>query len=245
MRPSGLRFPRRFPYLLLGAIGLGNIGVRMLGRGSGRARERRNGLVVLLWLVVPIATVIALKSILYDTWRQLYFVYPALVLMAMAGAQALWDASGRAGRGKMLLRGLTVAGIAAALLHVGTFMVANHPFQDVYFNRLAGRDMADIKQRFELDYWGLWYRQILECVLARDGRPQITVLAANNPARYNPAILPAADRTRLSFVREQKDADYFVSNFRWHKAEYDIDASREVCNVMVGNARINVAYRLR
>jgi hypothetical protein len=233
------------PYLVLGATGLATLVVYPFQAGTHRGRDLRNTLVVLLWLFAPIVTVIGLKSILYDSWRQLYFVYPALVLLAVAGVRWLWEASARATRWARVLRRLTVVGTTAAFLPAAIFMCANHPFEDVYFNRLAGRDMLEVKQRFELDYWGLSYRQALECLLARDARPQIRVLVANDPGRYNGTIIPLADRRRLAFVEDQKDADYFVSNFRWHRAEYATDASREVCAVVVGNAKINVAYRLR
>ena len=35
--------------------------------------------------VGPILIVVLLDSVLYDGWRQIYFVYPALVLTAMRG----------------------------------------------------------------------------------------------------------------------------------------------------------------
>ena len=34
------------------------------------------------WLLGPLALVIGLHSILYDGWRHLYFIYPALLLLA-------------------------------------------------------------------------------------------------------------------------------------------------------------------
>ena len=35
-------------------------------------------------------------------------------------------------------------------------MIRDHPYQNVYFNLLAG---SDKRHRFELDYWGLSYKE--------------------------------------------------------------------------------------
>ena len=40
---------------------------------------------VLLWLVCPLAAVILLKSNLYDGWRQMFFIYPAILYIGVFG----------------------------------------------------------------------------------------------------------------------------------------------------------------
>jgi len=63
------------------------------------------------------------------------------------------------------------------------FMVKNHPFEHLYFTRFAGRDMQEIKQRFELDYWGLSNRQALEYIVRTDTSRRIRVFPLNYPGR--------------------------------------------------------------
>ena len=110
-------------------------------------------LVVALWLVAPPLAVITLKSTVYDAWRHLFFVYPALVIVAVSGCKALAGALASFPRRCRSLAGWVATGlILFDTAGVVYFMIRNHPYQNVYFNRLAGKDMALVKRRFELDY---------------------------------------------------------------------------------------------
>jgi hypothetical protein len=42
-------------------------------------------LIILGLFIIPIVTVITLDSELYDGWRQLYFIYTAIILIAVRG----------------------------------------------------------------------------------------------------------------------------------------------------------------
>ncbi|GAJ22942.1 unnamed protein product, partial [marine sediment metagenome] len=65
-------------------------------------------------------------------------------------------------------------------------MIKNHPHQNVYFNFFAGKN---IKERFELDYWGLSYKQALEYVLENDSSEIINIQVSQHPGVYNQFIL--------------------------------------------------------
>ena len=140
-------------------------------------------LLSLLWFFVPVVMVIALDSVFYDSWRHLFFVYPAFLLIALQGLTFVLDLSKRR-LGPPLRTVAKVALTCAVVLSLATtirFMVRHHPHQNVYFNRLAGPDMATVKIRFEMDYWGLSYRRALEYIVENDQRPRILVHAANRP----------------------------------------------------------------
>jgi hypothetical protein len=130
--------------------------------------------------------------------------------------------------------------LAVALLlcltPVVNFMVRNHPFEHLYFNRFAGKDMQTVKQRFELDYWGLSYRQTLEYIVRTDSSPRIRVFPFTYPGRVNTALLPPRDRARIELVFSPADADYVTTTYRSHPEGYP--QSQEVYSVKVGNASI-------
>ena len=117
------------------------------------------------------------------------------------------------------------AAVAAVLvLNLATtmrFMIAAHPYQNVYFNVLAGRNLTEVRRRLELDYWGLSYRQALEYVLRHDSAEVLKIAVANAPGFYNSYILPSADRARLRLTEDPAGADYFIGNYRLHPADYD------------------------
>ena len=46
---------------------------------------------ILAWGYGPIAAIILFKSILYDGWRQVFFIYPAFVLLACVGIQVIYE----------------------------------------------------------------------------------------------------------------------------------------------------------
>ena len=119
-------------------------------------------------------------------------------------------------------------------------MTRYHPHQCVYFNRLAGPDMATIKQRFDLDYWGLSYRKGLEYILRNDPRDTIPVNVVYESGPITANILRPEERARLQLVSTPGQADYFVSTYLWHPEEYNYPNFYEIT---VGNAKILGVYK--
>jgi hypothetical protein len=228
------------PIPYLAAFGFGACVVaRDWLRGAGPWRRRRGEIVLVAWLGVPLLVPILLGSTLYDDWRHHYFVYPALLAIALAGVERLWrEARSGVGRLRRGLAGCALAGLAAGVVPVASSMQQSHPHQNVYFNALAG---GDLRRRFELDYWGLSYRQGLEWILARDPRSRVPVAVANHAGGFNASILPAGERRRLRFVAPA-DADYFVSNFRWHPGDYPYP--EELHAIEVDGEKILAIYRV-
>ena len=92
-------------------------------------------------------------------------------------------------------------------------MINTHPYQNVYFNMLAGKNLKEIKQKYDLDYWGLSYKQALEYLVEKDIKGIIKINCANNPCQKNSLLLKPKDRQRIKYVKLNQ-ADYFLSNFR-------------------------------
>ena len=110
--------------------------------------------------VGPLLAVIGLHSVLYDGWRQLYFVYPAFLLLAVRG----WVAVVRWHLHRPWWPRALYVSTALCLLGTASQMVRDHPLQNVYFNLLAE---PAVDQRFELDYWGVGYRKDLEYIIGQ------------------------------------------------------------------------------
>jgi len=207
--------------------------------------ESRDYMIWILWCLVPVVSVAATGAIVYDGWRHLYFVYPGLLMIAVTGALRI---AGRLRR--RLPSGLDAGagGLAGVLwlLVVAeplVFMVRYHPYGNVFFNRLAGDGMKTVRDRFEVDYWGLSYRRGLEYVLRHDARETIKVRLRPGRVDVSTAILPVAQRRRLRFAARGRDADYLLTNHRWHGAEYQ--GPRELYSVRIGDASIMTVYDLR
>ena len=164
-------------------------------------------LVFLTLLVAPLAAVVLLGSIVYDGWRQLYFVYPALLLVALRGWVVLWSGAVAA----RVRRPALALATAISFTVTAAWMVRAHPLQNVYFNSFAGSDHIG---QFELDYWGLGMRRGLEHLLAADPAERIEVVAANFMALPKSfLILTPPQRLRLHETEDETIPHYAFTNY--------------------------------
>ncbi len=183
-------------------------------RGAARPRDvlRNTGLrfewLLLACLTLPPAAVVALNSNLYDGWRQMYFLYAPLCLLAACGLRGLLAAARRpwARRGAWVLAAAALAGMAVDVVRL-------HPHQAAYFNFLVDRSTPErLRERYDMLYWGAERLEGLEYLLARYPDETLSVDAVVN---HSWAILPAAARDRIVIAEEAgRPADFFISTAR-------------------------------
>lgn len=204
-------------YTLLGIIGTFSI-LSSVCRKSLHWKSHRIDLLFLLWFFIPIVIVIFFHSVVYDGWRHLYFVYPALLAIAIHGLGAIlrWI-HGQNTRVQRLLFVILFVAIGVNIGRVISFMVRYHPYQNVYFNQLAG-GMTNAKKNFELDYWGLTYRKGLEYIARNAPHPPVTVVLATYSNVFD--ILSPEDKKNLIQVHNSNEAQYYVSFFRWQNKPF-------------------------
>jgi hypothetical protein len=203
-------------------------------------RERQDFLFILLF-VVPLAAVIVLNSALYDGWRHMYFIYAPFLLIAMTGAARLLGLIAAASSARERCAALFVAAaVVLCIISTSYQMIRYHPFQNVYFNTLAG---SNVGQAFELDYWGLSFRKGLEYIVKNDKKPIIGLLANPiAPMKNNAVFLEKQDITRLRHANINQ-ANYFLTNYRWHPQPYQL--TNEVYSITVDNQKILSIFKLR
>jgi len=205
--------------------------------------RRKYDLIYLLWLTAPALMVMTARPVMYDAWRQMFFVYPALVVFALLGLRSLFGLIKHHFHGAtfVLMRATCVILMAVNVASALIFMVRYHPYQNLYFNRLAGKDMKAAQMNFELDYWGLSYRKALEYIVKHDSGAVIKLFVENVPGELNAGMLDPDDRKRLVYVKDLGEAKYFVGNYRWFK-EYPF--KDEYCSIKINGASIIAVYRL-
>lgn len=212
------------PLLYLAAFGLGLPAIlRTVARELTGPAELRGvySALLLVWLAGPLAAAILFGTVLYDGWRQLFFVYPALLLIAAEGAVNAADALRRRWD-RVPVRMIAAAAAVYAVVGLGgivRFMVGAHPHQYVYFNMLVG-GLPGARFAYEMDYWGLSYRRGLEAIVRLDDAPFVPVAVADPPGEWYGPILPSRDRQRVVFVEAPEQAKYFLGAYRWRQAEY-------------------------
>lgn len=156
----------------------------------------------------PICAVIILHSVLYDGWRQLYFIYPFFILIAIDGFVFIRNLFAN----KKYFLWMLYFILSLSLVLTARWMYKNHPYQNVYFNNLVNKP---IRGKFELDYWGLSNRRALEYILLHDASPKINV-AAGSWMHLEGAgfMLSAKDRERIHFVSSDVNPHYLITNYR-------------------------------
>jgi hypothetical protein len=200
-------------YLLLFGAGLAVLGRRLLRGPSRFLAEHPEDLVFLLAFLLPPLAVVTLRSVVYDGWRHLYFTYPAFLFVAALGLAALWRRARALAVRFRPAPWLFLAALAVPLTATALAMVRTHPYQNVYFNDLAGPVQAAGGPRFELDYWGLSCRRGLE-YLAERTAGEVRVYPCTDAVRFSAQILPPELRHRLCFTRRPEDADYCLCHPR-------------------------------
>ena len=230
-------------YLVLFLIGLAAVIKNMIFSFREFYRRHRDYLIFLLWLFFPMTTAIIYRPTLYNSWRHMFFIYPAVLLFALKGVTALREfIKIRFTGGTKCTFDIAIAAlITINLAETAWFMAVAHPYQDIYFNALAGKPQ-NIKNNFEVDYWGLSYRQGLEYIMQTDKRNIIKICAANYGGKWNYPILLPEDRQRIRFVDKIDEADYFISNYSLREKDYPL--KNEYYSLTVNGLKIMSVYRL-
>ncbi len=155
--------------------------------------------------------VVVKNSVLYNGWRQMYFIYPAFLMVAISAiAQFIFYIKTKeAGLQKKVLSHLFVAALSLQMGTVAFFMYQYHPWYHLYFSAFAGKDRVG---RFEMDYWGTAHKQAFEKIAKFDHRAKIKVATMQYefPGILNYKFLDENVKNRIELVKKNKDADYII-----------------------------------
>ncbi|MEI7751333.1 MAG: hypothetical protein WCJ71_04490 [Candidatus Omnitrophota bacterium] len=99
-------------------------------------------------VLFPLIFIAAKRSIVYDSWRHVLFVYPLLTIFVALAWQEAWAWADRSW-GRILLGFF----FAVQLAEPALWMVRNHPNEYVYFSPLVG-GLKGAFTKYESDYWG-------------------------------------------------------------------------------------------
>lgn len=158
----------------------------------------------------PLLAVILFKSTLYNGWRHLYFIYPAMAGIMVYGYLTITE---------LFQNRKSTSAVLAIFISLFAFvqLYRYHPHQQIYFNALAGNNRI---KRFDMDYWGVGYRQALIKIAAQGYQEKVKVRCGNYPCEDNFRYLPKVYHEQLELVWQDSLADVYLSNFR-RQAAYE------------------------
>ena len=159
-----------------------------------------------LLVALPVATtaaVVVLESNVYHDWRQLYFLYAPLLLLAAFGLHGIMVvARGRWPRvGAYALAGGAIAVALVSLVRI-------HPYEDNHFTLLTDRTTPERPEsRYEMDYWGQYVRPVLTGILRDHPSGAIFVSPSSAFARLQIRALPPRERERITVTKDFRSGE--------------------------------------
>jgi hypothetical protein len=226
-------------YLLLFVIGMGALITKSV---KNRMREHFQALrdiyIAAACALLPIAAVIVMKSTLYTDNRQMYFCYPPLLLISLYGFVKLVE----------FLQKRTIhwqvwvgVGLVLGLAYPVYFMVRYHPYEDFYFNPLAGSKMSIIKQNFTLDAWGMTAKDAVEYILETETTKNVTINFLDGIPR-SIFLLPEHDQSRL-YINTESSPMYVINEYHYFPNETFPGASIYY-SIRIGDTDILTVYKM-
>lgn len=204
-----------FVVLLAGCF----LGLRSLARGPRlTALQKWSVKVIFLASVIlfPILGTMILRPTIYDGLRQFLFLLPPLAVLAGVSFGALIGST-TAPR----FKGILAAAVFVSAVMTAGDMIRLHPYENVYFNRLAAGGVKRASQYFETDYWGNSYKEGAEWLiqnypsLFQDGK-KIRVANYSRPFLTG-YFLAKTEKLRKHFetVNPNEHPDVFMAITRW------------------------------
>ena len=174
-----------------------------------RGKNEKKYLLILFSLILIPLYLVYSQTIINNSWRHLYFLNIFLIYFVSFSLH-IFFLKLRNSYKKILLNTL----IIISLIHVGSRMIAYHPYQSIYFNFFIPQTL---KSKFEVDYMGLTGVRFLREILAleKDNDKVIGVAVASFLPLHNSLdLLTEQEKQRIIvFGNEYNKADYIYSNF--------------------------------
>ena len=185
-------------------------GVGAVLRNGGRRFE----LLTASCAALPIIAIISLQSVIYDDWRQLYFLWGPLCLLAALGLHQVGVVLGKAlaPRPATLSRWALVGLATIAMASIVVQVIRLHPYQHLYFNSLVDRTTPEyLKTQYIIDYLSSAHYEGFKHIL--ESHPDETInLETQGTHQFNILhleIFPESVQRRFNFGGSF-DADYYV-----------------------------------
>jgi len=205
-----------------------------------RGNKELQDLIFFLTFLIPIIFAIDSKSISYDGWRILYYIYPSFLLISLFGLHIIKVIFFRKKNNYLYV-------LSIILIIPTTFwMYKNHPFQYIYFNLLAGKNF---NEKFEMDYFGISNKSVLEYIIGKEGKKVKIYNLSTTDLNLSKKILKKDMREKITIVDNANDADYITNNYRdWRgkikPTEFIIPKNFKIIHeIKVDDVSINSIYK--
>ncbi len=180
--------------------------------------------------VLPLVAVIVLRSVVYDSWRHMYFMYLPMVYGMVYGIH-----HGTTYKKYLVGISLVVIGINSI------WMIHNHPYQFLYFNPIARIHASD---NFERDYWGVVTLDHVEYILENDPRSEIKIWKNDYMFKHIDLMLNKDEKARFTIVPNKSESDYLTHYFHnTRERSWSEPGFEEIRSIEVDGVRAQTLYK--
>jgi hypothetical protein len=125
-------------------------------------------------------------------------------------------------------------------------MAINHPYESMYFNILAGRNLRSAKFRYGLDFYGLCAKEAVDYVLATATQEKIDIFPSISVVQRSTFLIPMTERSRIRWTGDFNIADYFIGAYTDQREDFVVPENYTlVYTVERGGANLCVVYKNR
>ena len=198
-----------------------------------------NNIIYLILIFVPLdlwILFVIISSVFYDGWRHLFFFYPLIIIGAIYGINFLNNLLKTNAKKNIFIGIITIFIILSA-----KNIIKLHPYQHIYFNNIVSHDNNSIRQNWEQDYWGLSYKEGFEKLDNLKSEGILKVKIANEPGIDNCKLVDK-NNSKFVIVDSLYEADYFITNYRFHPEEYNyekVDSIYQQGSCILGIYKLN------
>ena len=177
-----------------------------------------------LIIITPILAIIILNAKVYNGWRHIYFIYPSIIIISTYGFKYFFEILINFNFGKFIC----FASFFMFIIYQSFWIFKTHPMQNVYFNSFVNKTW---NTQFDLDYWGLGNKIVLEDLLSKDSNETIKVCPISyTPLKFTFKILNMQSQKRIELNCIDKP-DYLIDNFYYALGKNKYNKQRKELNI--------------
>ena len=195
-----------------------------------------------LFLAFTLTFLVKIKfGVNYGGWRQIYYLYPLIVILGLCGLEYIFKLL----KNKKVITFLFVL-LFSELIFLSLWSYKNHPYQFVYFNPIFKKF---VKNNFDLDYWGISNKSVLEKIFLLNKEESFKV-TTNSFTNLNDSLrlLDPKLRKKINIVYDLNQADYVLDNHmkKWSSTPGEENLQKDFSvfyNLIIDGNIINTVYK--
>ena len=201
-------------------------------------------LTVFVSWILPLGACIVLRTLVYNGWRHLYFLYGPMVLCMLCGLDGLLHLFSRFRFGQKAVSAVMAVCLAASAVGIAV----NHPYQYAYYNALV--PVENRQELFELDWWNLSCTNAMARLLEQN-EGDVVVAATEKQSLTGISLASGYLGQDRLVIPVHEDAhrvpEYLAANLSYaHMMGFEPDETMEpYITIESYGAPITVVYRLK